>query len=90
MPSLRAVSIPLARRFRLLEPIGEGGSGAVWAAWDRQARCVVAVKIVPSYDVPLPFPAEHPHLALPDDLLTDGVVTAVSMRLVRGGTADHA
>src|SRR4029077_11880640 len=70
--SLRAMSLLLARRFRLLEPIGEGGSGAVGRAWARHARCVVAVKILPSYLVPLPLPAEHPHLALPDDLLTDG------------------
>jgi serine/threonine protein kinase len=71
----------------LLDPIGTGGSGTVWRAWDRRARAFVAVKIH-SANPPRAGPAglRHPHV------LTGHLDPAsgwLAMRLARGGTADR-
>ena len=79
----------LARRFRLVDPIGEGGSGPVWRAWDRQVRRVVAVKVLPGYVVPLRIPDRHPHLLTPYARVVDAGSILLATRLVRGGAADH-
>ncbi len=83
----------LAHRFRLLDPIGAGGSGTVWRAWDRRARRLAAVKVVPSYDVrpaPAPLPsAGHPHLLVPYARVPDGESVVHALHLVRGGSAER-
>lgn len=38
----------LGDRYRLLEVIGRGGFAKVWQAFDRQQRCIVAVKVLHS------------------------------------------
>src|SRR4051794_32524361 len=72
----------------LLAPIGVGGGGTVWRAWDRSARRFVAVKVHTGH------PARagpgsglrHPHV------LTGRVDPAsgwLAMPLARGGAADR-
>jgi serine/threonine-protein kinase len=77
----------LARRFRLLDPLGAGASGTVWRAWDRRARRVAAVKLLPSYGVPPTPEVGHPHLLVPYARVPDGESVVHALHLVRGGTA---
>jgi serine/threonine-protein kinase len=82
----------LAHRLLLLEPIGEGGTGAVRRARDLRRRRVVAAKLLPraAYDV---RPAEprlrHPHVLPVDEVLTTHHLVALLMPLARGGAADR-
>jgi len=86
----------LVGRIRLLEPIGEGGTGAVRRAWDRGRRQYVAAKLLPrpAYDVTAP-PAEpglrlaHPHVLTVDEVLLTRDLAVLLMPLARGGTADR-
>lgn len=79
-------------RLRLIDPIGEGGTGTVWRAWDARRRVFVAVKI--STDPPSAPPSlagvrlDHPHVAVPHAGGGAASRPAV-MDLVRGGTADR-
>ena len=54
----------LAGRYRLLEPIGTGGTATVWRAWDVRDRRVVALKRLPSYA------AGSPHKGDPETIHT--------------------
>ncbi len=45
-PQLQPGEFLLDGRFRLVEPLGQGGFAVVWKAYDRQLRRVVAVKIL--------------------------------------------
>src|SRR3954451_13400340 len=72
----------------LLTPIGIGGGGTVWQAWDRSERRLVAVKIHtghPARAGPVPN-LQHPHV------LTGHVHPRsgwVAMPLARGGSAER-
>ncbi|MGW0901237.1 serine/threonine-protein kinase, partial [Streptomyces goshikiensis] len=35
-----------AGRYELVDPIGRGGAGAVWRAWDHRRRRYVAAKVL--------------------------------------------
>lgn len=83
------MSTLLAHRFRLLEPIGAGGSGTVWRAWDRRLRRVVAAKVLPSYAVRAPLAPDHPHLLTPYARVEDGATVVAATHLVRGGTVER-
>jgi eukaryotic-like serine/threonine-protein kinase len=81
----------LAGRLRLVDLVGEGGSGTVWRAWDAHLRTFVAAKVVlrAAVDGHLPSCPQHPHLVVPTERLIDGHRRVSLMRLVRGGTADR-
>jgi serine/threonine protein kinase len=82
----------LARRLLLLEPIGEGGTGAVRRACDLRRRRVVAAKLLPraAYDVRAAGPRlGHPHVLLVDEVLITRHLVALLMPLARGGTVDR-
>src|SRR3954462_5940990 len=82
----------LAHRLLLLEPIGEGGTGAVRRAWDLRRGRSVAAKLLPraSYDVRRAEPRlHHPHVLTVDEVLTTRHLVALLMPLARGGTADR-
>src|SRR4051794_33838501 len=87
-PSVPRMTSVHAPDLLLLAPIGVGGAGTVWRAWDRSARRFVAVKIHtghPARAGPAPD-LRHPHL------LTGHVDPAsgwVAMPLARGGAADR-
>ncbi|MBO0847342.1 MAG: serine/threonine protein kinase, partial [Nocardioides sp.] len=81
----------LAGRLRLVDLVGEGGSGTVWQAWDTRCRTCVAVKVVPRVtgDAQPPTCPPHRHPVVPTERLLDGDAHVSVMRLVRGGTADR-
>jgi len=75
-----------APRVRLIDPIGGGGEGTVWRAWDPGAHRFVAAKVLGAAGGCEPATAvNHPHVvtgrAGPGPWLT--------LRLVRGGTLDR-
>jgi eukaryotic-like serine/threonine-protein kinase len=86
----------VAGRFQLIEQIGEGATGTVWRARDRRRGRVVAVKVLSRHGAGevVRFVREqslrvaHPHVVAPDGWAADDDVVALSMDLVRGGTAD--
>jgi serine/threonine-protein kinase len=78
----------VAGRLRLVDPIGAGGTGTVWRAWDTHTRRYVAAKLHTRAAPDGPIRLRHPRVLAADEWLDD--VTPVSlMRLVRGGTADR-
>jgi eukaryotic-like serine/threonine-protein kinase len=81
----------LAGRLVLLEPIGEGGTGAVRRAWDLRRRRCVAAKLLPrsAYDAGPPRQVTHPHVLAVDEVLTTPHLVVLVMPLARGGTADR-
>jgi eukaryotic-like serine/threonine-protein kinase len=77
-----------APHLRLLDPIGVGGAGTVWRAWDRSDRRFVAVKIHAGHPARA-GPAlglRHPHVLTTD---IDPASGWVSMPLVTGGTVER-
>jgi eukaryotic-like serine/threonine-protein kinase len=77
-----------ASRVRLIDPIGGGGTGTVWRAWDSGTHRFVAAK-VPSHGAPAARePAVrivHPHVVTGDR----GPGPWSTQPLVRGGTAER-
>ena len=74
---------------RLVDPIGEGGSGVVWRAWDVRERRYVAAKVVASGQPVDRTRLRHPHVLTTDRWCEDAGSHLGLMRLVRGGTADR-
>lgn len=86
-----------AGRYELLDPIGRGGVGAVWRAWDRRRRRYVAAKVLQQSDAHalLRFVREqalridHPHVLAPASWAADDDKVLFTMDLVAGGSLVH-
>ena len=86
-----------AGRYELVDPIGRGGVGAVWRAWDQRRRRYVAAKVLQQSDAHalLRFVREqatridHPHVLAPASWAADDDKVLFTMDLVRGGSLSH-
>ncbi|MCZ9339811.1 serine/threonine protein kinase, partial [Streptomyces sp. TRM76130] len=82
-----------AGRYELVDPIGRGGVGAVWRAWDHRRRRYVAAKVLQQRDAHslLRFVREqalridHPHVLAPASWAADDDKVLFTMDLVTGG-----
>ncbi|MFD6324964.1 protein kinase [Streptomyces sp. NPDC058442] len=86
-----------AGRYELVDPIGRGGVGAVWRAWDHRRRRYVAAKVLLQSDAHslLRFVREqalridHPHVLAPSSWAADDDKVLFTMDLVAGGSLAH-
>ncbi|MFJ6658663.1 protein kinase [Streptomyces sp. NPDC091377] len=86
-----------AARYELVDPIGRGGVGAVWRAWDHRRRRYVAAKVLQQSDAHslLRFVREqalridHPHVLAPASWAADDDKVLFTMDLVAGGSLIH-
>ncbi|SDK82647.1 serine/threonine-protein kinase [Streptomyces indicus] len=86
-----------AGRYELVDPIGRGGVGAVWRAWDHRRRRYVAAKVLLQSDAHalLRFVREqalridHPHVLAPASWAADDDKVLFTMDLVGGGSLAH-
>ncbi|MEU3612670.1 protein kinase [Streptomyces sp. NPDC006872] len=86
-----------AARYELADPIGRGGVGAVWRAWDHRRRRYVAAKVLQQSDAHalLRFVREqalridHPHVLAPASWAADDDKVLFTMDLVAGGSLVH-
>ncbi|MFJ3070698.1 serine/threonine-protein kinase [Streptomyces albidoflavus] len=86
-----------AGRYELADPIGRGGVGAVWRAWDHRRRRYVAAKVLQQSDAHtlLRFVREqalridHPHVLAPASWAADDDQVLFTMDLVGGGSLAH-
>ncbi|MCQ4081824.1 protein kinase [Streptomyces sp. RB6PN25] len=86
-----------AGRYELVDPVGRGGVGAVWRAWDRRRKRYVAAKVLRQVDAHalLRFVREqalridHPHVLAPTSWAADDDQVLFTMDLVRGGSLAH-
>ncbi|MEU7043814.1 serine/threonine-protein kinase [Streptomyces varsoviensis] len=86
-----------AGRYELVDPIGRGGVGAVWRAWDQRRRRYVAAKVLQQSDAHtlLRFVREqalridHPHVLAPMSWAADDDKVLFTMDVVRGGSLAH-
>ncbi|MFI9720996.1 serine/threonine-protein kinase [Streptomyces sp. NPDC052396] len=86
-----------AGRYHLVDPIGRGGAGAVWRAWDRRRGRYAAAKVLLHSDAHtlLRFVREqalridHPHVLAPQSWAADDDKVLFTMDLVRGGSVAH-
>jgi serine/threonine protein kinase len=86
-----------AGRYELVDPIGHGGVGAVWRAWDHRRRQYVAAKVLQQRDAHslLRFVREqavridHPHVLAPASWAADDDKVLFTMGLVGGGSLVH-
>ncbi|MFD9825176.1 serine/threonine-protein kinase [Streptomyces violascens] len=86
-----------AGRYELVDPVGRGGAGAVWRAWDRRRRRYVAAKVLQQSDAHtlLRFVREqalridHPHVLAPASWAADDDQVLFTMDLVSGGSLAH-
>lgn len=84
----------LGGRYELVDPLGEGGAGVVWRAWDHRERRYVAAKVLRQSDAAtlLRFVreqavrVEHPHVLTPLGWTGDDDRVLIAMPLVRGGS----
>ncbi|MET9268724.1 serine/threonine-protein kinase [Kribbella sp. NPDC003557] len=85
-----------AGRFELLDPIGVGGAGTVWRAWDRRLERPCAAKVLRQRDAGalLRFVREqgrrldHPNVLSPYGWAADDDLALLAMDLVGGGSVD--
>ncbi|MCX4763451.1 serine/threonine protein kinase [Streptomyces sp. NBC_01275] len=86
-----------AGRYELADPIGRGGVGAVWRAWDHRRGRYVAAKVLQQSDAHslLRFVREqalridHPHVLAPASWAADDDKVLFTMDLVAGGSLVH-
>ncbi|MGW2209472.1 protein kinase domain-containing protein [Streptomyces sp. NPDC001781] len=86
-----------AGRYELADPVGRGGVGAVWRAWDHRRRRYVAAKVLQQRDAHtlLRFVREqalridHPHVLAPASWAADDDQVLFTMDLVSGGSLVH-
>jgi len=92
-------SLALGSRYELTEPVGHGGMGEVWRAWDRQGNRFVAAKLLHrQYSANLAVVGrfvqersiltalKHPLIVSVLDLVAEGDNLAIIMEFVNGGT----
>lgn len=85
----------LAGRYELVDPLGEGGAGVVWRAWDHRTRRYVAAKVMRQSDAGslLRFVREqavrieHPHVLTPLGWAGEDDRVLLTMPIVSGGSA---
>jgi serine/threonine-protein kinase len=90
----RTRSPAVVGRFVLADPVGVGGTGTVWRAWDLRAQRYVAAKLLRRYDgsLLLRFVREqalriaHPHVLAPHGWAAEDEVAVIVSDLVRGGS----
>nr|WP_281497082.1 serine/threonine-protein kinase [Ornithinimicrobium sp. F0845] len=78
----------------MVDPLGEGGGGVVWRAWDRRERQYVAAKVLRQVDAAslLRFireqavRIEHPHVLTPGGWAGEDDRVLFTMPIVRGGS----
>lgn len=83
-----------AGRYELVDPLGEGGAGVVWRAWDRRERRYVAAKVLRQVDSAslLRFVREqavrieHPHVLTPLGWAGEDDKVLLTMPIVAGGS----
>ncbi|ONI75469.1 hypothetical protein BWI15_06345 [Kribbella sp. ALI-6-A] len=83
-----------AGRFELIDPIGSGGTGTVWRAWDRRLERLCAAKVLRQRHagVLLRFVREqgrrldHPNILSPYGWAADDDQALLAMELVGGGS----
>ncbi|WP_327640421.1 serine/threonine protein kinase [Kribbella sp. NBC_00482] len=86
-----------AGRFELIDPIGAGGAGTVWRAWDRRQERLCAAKVLRQRDAGalLRFVREqgrrldHPNVLSPYGWAADDDMALLAMDLVGGGSVDN-
>ncbi|WP_440580094.1 protein kinase domain-containing protein [Streptomyces sp. PT19] len=86
-----------AGRYELVDPVGRGGAGAVWRAWDHRRRRYVAAKVLQQRDAHalLRFVREqalridHPNVLAPASWAADDDQVLFTMDLVAGGSLVH-
>ncbi|GAA3860674.1 serine/threonine-protein kinase [Streptomyces sedi] len=86
-----------AGRYELVDPIGRGGAGAVWRAFDHRRRRYVAAKVLQQSDAHtlLRFVREqalridHPHVLAPASWAADDDQVLFTMDLMTGGSLSH-
>nr|BFD83821.1 hypothetical protein StreXyl84_32220 [Streptomyces sp. Xyl84] len=86
-----------AGRYELADPIGHGGVGEVWRAWDHRRHRYVAAKVLRQSDAHalLRFVREqalridHPHVLAPASWAADDDKVLFTMDLVAGGSLVH-
>ncbi|RMI36324.1 serine/threonine-protein kinase [Streptomyces triticirhizae] len=86
-----------AGRYELVDPIGRGGVGAVWRAFDHRRRRYVAAKVLQQSDAHtlLRFVREqalridHPHVLAPASWAADDDKVLFTMDLMTGGSLSH-
>ncbi|MGK4906909.1 protein kinase domain-containing protein [Streptomyces albus] len=86
-----------AGRYELVDPVGRGGVGTVWRAWDHRRRRYVAAKVLQQSDAYtlLRFVREqalridHPHVLAPHSWAADDEKVLFTMDLVAGGSLAH-
>jgi serine/threonine protein kinase len=99
MPTAQQVRLPSTSRYEFREPIGEGGAGTVFRAFDRQTEADVAIKVLSAklWDNPtlhrrllVEFQAaqtlEHPNIVRAIDCQTDEETSYLVYELVEGGS----
>ncbi|TCM40256.1 serine/threonine-protein kinase [Kribbella sp. VKM Ac-2568] len=85
-----------AGRFELIDPIGSGGTGTVWRAWDRRLERLCAAKVLRQRHAGalLRFVREqglrldHPNVLSPYGWAADDDQALLAMDLVGGGSVD--
>lgn len=83
-----------AGRYELVDPLGEGGAGVVWRAWDRKTSRYVAAKVLRQVDAAslLRFMREqsmrleHPHVLAPTGWAGEDDKVLFTMPIIRGGS----
>ncbi|WP_420080234.1 serine/threonine-protein kinase [Streptomyces sp. JL4002] len=86
-----------AGRYELVDPVGRGGAGAVWRAWDHRRRRYVAAKVLLQGDAHMllrfvreqALRIDHPHVLAPASWAADDDKVLFTMDLVSGGSLAH-
>lgn len=89
-----AVGEVFAGRYELIDPLGEGGVGVVWRAWDRRTESHVAAKVLRQVDATSllrfvreqSFRVDHAHVVMPLGWAGEDDRVLFTMPLVGGGS----